>query len=139
MSATATVAVVTLTPWVEQKQIEVVCVCVCLYLCVFVFVCVCVGGCGVGGWVGVGVRCGGATSSSIMTFSKSTLSIKGLFMKVSISYTQRTNELHYAEFHILFIAYAKCRYAECYGAGVAPRQVYIQLHLHSNTTPQLSY
>jgi hypothetical protein len=71
-----------------------------------------------------------------MTFSIITLSIKGLYVALSINNTQHTNPLqyadsHYAECRVLFVVmlcrsaachfaecrYAECRYTECRGAG----------------------
>jgi hypothetical protein len=47
-----------------------------------------------------------------------TLSIKGLYVTLSIKYTEHYNALHFAaECYVLFIVilchYAECRYAEC--------------------------
>jgi hypothetical protein len=71
-----------------------------------------------------------------MTFSIMTLSIKGLYVTISINDTQHINSLqyavcHYAECRVLFVVmlcrfaecrytecrYAECRYTECRGAG----------------------
>jgi hypothetical protein len=46
----------------------------------------------------------GKTTLSIMTIGITTLSIKGLFMTLSINDTRRNHALHYAEY----------RYAECH-------------------------
>jgi hypothetical protein len=50
------------------------------------------------------------TTFNIMTFSIMTPSIKGLYVTLIITDTQRSNDLHYAECH-----YDECRYAECLG------------------------
>jgi hypothetical protein len=57
-----------------------------------------------------------------MTFSTTTLSIKGLFGTITLSNTQHDEtqhisiEYHYGERHYAECRYAECRYAECRGA-----------------------